>query len=334
MARRRTRRQALPPIPRKADPELRQYLQSLQEITDTGEGTRGDPLDRKLTIRDLVEAGIAKVKAAAGYIDGSSLQPSADSTDPRLSQATPPRPVSVNFVPVIGSLVISWLNPAEQYINHAYTEIWRSETSDFTEAVRIGTSQGSSFPDYTAEGGETYWYWIRFKSIADRPGPWHDNAGTEVQTVRSARLVLADLNEEFADTPPSAGEPGRDFIIDASRFAVRIGETDNDKKLPFAVLQDGTVIMQNVRVDEGILGPISFGKIVDAEGNPVTNVAGKLKATQLESDKLNITGDSTFSGILDVKSASSGGRLEIKNNTIKVFDSSNNLRVHIGDLNA
>jgi hypothetical protein len=42
----------------------------------------------------------------------------------------------------------------------------------------------------------------------------------------------------------------------------------------------------------------------------------------------------TFTGGLDVKSASSGARMEIKNNVIKVFDAAGVLRVQIGDLSA
>ena len=42
----------------------------------------------------------------------------------------------------------------------------------------------------------------------------------------------------------------------------------------------------------------------------------------------------TFVGTLDVKSATTGARTEIKNNVIKVYDSSGVLRVRLGDLSA
>lgn len=42
----------------------------------------------------------------------------------------------------------------------------------------------------------------------------------------------------------------------------------------------------------------------------------------------------TFVGTLDVKSATTGARTEIKNNVIKVYDSSGALRVRLGDLSA
>ena len=49
---------------------------------------------------------------------------------------------------------------------------------------------------------------------------------------------------------------------------------------------------------------------------------------------VDASGNAMFRGDLDVKSASSGARLEVKNNVIKVYDSNGALRVRIGDLNA
>ena len=62
-------------------------------------------------------------------------------------------------------------------------------------------------------------------------------------------------------------------------------------------------------------------------------------AGELSAATGTFTGDisaatGTFTGGLDVKSAASGARMEIKNNVIKVFDSSGTLRVQIGDLTA
>ena len=43
-------------------------------------------------------------------------------------------------------------------------------------------------------------------------------------------------------------------------------------------------------------------------------------------------GSAVFKGTLDVSSATTGARMEIKNNVIKVFDAGGVLRVQIGDL--
>ena len=53
-----------------------------------------------------------------------------------------------------------------------------------------------------------------------------------------------------------------------------------------------------------------------------------------ESLDLKANGDAIFKGTLDVSSALTGARMEIKNNVIKVFDAAGVLRVQIGDLTA
>lgn len=82
---------------------------------------------------------------------------------------------------------------------------------------------------------------------------------------------------------------------------------------------------------------IANGAIQDAHiGNiiqSVNYVAGSAgwridKTGQMEMNS------ATFRGTIDVKSSASGQRLEIKNNVIKVYDSSNVLRIRIGDLTA
>lgn len=302
MAKRQQRRQSLTPIPFNAEPQLKTYLQALQEITEVGEGVRGDPLDRKLTVRDLVAAGILSVKGSTstgGYIDESTLTPGTSIKD----MAIPPRPTGFMAVSVIGGNMLMWDNPHGKYTNHSHTEIWRAEITDdapnprFANSTLIGLSKGSSYTDRTSVGATTYIYWIRFISTSDIKGPIHKPDGTTLLTIKSALRILQELNEEFADTEASAGQPEVDFIIDAKRFAIRTGIGD-ERKIPFAVLEDGTVIIQNVLIDEGILGPISFGKLVAEDGTPVTTVSGKLKAEHIDVENLSVGSAADFSGDL------------------------------------
>jgi hypothetical protein len=47
---------------------------------------------------------------------------------------------------------------------------------------------------------------------------------------------------------------------------------------------------------------------------------------------IDTAGNASFGGTLNVASAASGARMEIKNNVIKVYDAAGTLRVQIGDL--
>lgn len=113
--------------------------------------------------------------------------------------------------------------------------------------------------------------------------------------------------------------------------------------LDSAVIRDGTI-------QQGKLGPISFGKIVDGAGNPVTTVAGRLRVDMIDVNSLQVT-DAMISGvirstqvasngqprwILDknggmaMNSSNGNGRFEMRDNVMKFFDNAR-LRIQIGD---
>lgn len=60
-------RPGLPGIPDPGpgpDPQARAVLNALKEIVEVREGRRGNPLDRAVTMRDLVELGLVEKEAA------------------------------------------------------------------------------------------------------------------------------------------------------------------------------------------------------------------------------------------------------------------------------
>lgn len=98
-----------------------------------------------------------------------------------------------------------------------------------------------------------------------------------------------------------------------------------------SVATSGTVYVPGIRV-----GDLAW----NASGERTSGKGLALTPTGLlghNGDKTTFTvdattGDATFSGILNVAGATSGARLEITNNVIKVFDSLGTLRVKLGNL--
>jgi hypothetical protein len=146
-----------------------------------------------------------------------------------------------------------------------------------------------------------------------------------------------------------------DFSIVADRFWIAspnsVGRTRPfviDKGVTYldtAIIRDGTI-------QEGKLGPITFGKIVDGAGNPITTRAGKLRADAIDVTSLQVT-DANIAGVLrsnatgangqprwvldknggmTLNGSGAGGRMEIFDTVIKVFDGNNRIRVQLGDL--
>ena len=137
-----------------------------------------------------------------------------------------------------------------------------------------------------------------------------------------------------------------------------IGMPGADKVNPFMVVNGITYIdtgmIRKASITEGQLGPIGFGKIVGSDGNPVTTLAGKLRADAIDVENLQVT-DANISGVikstqvasngqprwaldknggLTMNGSSTGGRMEMRESFIKVFDANGVKRVQLGDLNA
>lgn len=146
-----------------------------------------------------------------------------------------------------------------------------------------------------------------------------------------------------------------DFAVVADNFWIAAPNSAGRVK-PF-IVENGVVYIDTARIrdasiQQGKLGPISFGKIIDSAGNPVTTLAGKLRADAIDVESLQVT-DANIAGVLksNAKAANgqprwmldknggmtlngSGtqGRMEIRDTVIKVHDGVGRLRVQLGDL--
>lgn len=144
-----------------------------------------------------------------------------------------------------------------------------------------------------------------------------------------------------------------EFAIVADTFWIA-SSTSGYKAKPFIFFNDvaylDTVMIRDGTIQQGKLGPISFGKLVDGAGNPVTTVAGRLRVDLIDVNSLQVT-DAMFSGvfrstqvasngqprwILDknggmaMNSSNGNGRMEMRDNVMKFFDNAR-LRIQIGD---
>lgn len=175
------RRRTLPQVSPKVSAELRPLVAAVKEIIEVGEGVRGDPLDRKVTLRDLVDGGVITVRGnlAAG---GGTIEPNP--VPPNL--ATPPKPTGFSAVGGFdGRIDLSWDIPGSLYSNHGYTNIYRAEEDNFANAILVGREAGAFYTDIVRDDvvPKPYYYWISFTSTSDIEGPLNDTAGTLAQAV-------------------------------------------------------------------------------------------------------------------------------------------------------
>ena len=195
---------AIPPetkVPALPDPnqDPQGFLRAAKEIVEVREGARGNSLDRAVTFRDLVDAGLAapnRAIAGKGRMPASAIiTPSGSGgaggnigTGVKPVMTTPPKPRDVTAVGTFGSILIAWAQP--DYANHAYTEILRADIDDIGQAVVIGSSVGGQYADAVGESATKY-YWVRFVSTSNVKGA----ASTVVmgKTALNPEFVMANL---------------------------------------------------------------------------------------------------------------------------------------------
>lgn len=192
------RRKTLPQISPKIAAELKPLVTAMKEIMETGEGVRGDPLDRKVTLRDLVDGGIVKIKGGLSLNNPGSLEPSPP--PPNLS--VPPQPTGFNAIGGFdGRIDLTWDIPGSLYSNHAYTNIYRAEEDNFANAILVGREAGAFYTDIVRDDvvPTPYYYWISFTSTSDIEGPLNATAGTLAQAL-DIDWIVSELNGKISES--------------------------------------------------------------------------------------------------------------------------------------
>lgn len=198
------RRRTLPPVSPKTPSEIRPLISAITEIIETGEGVRGNPMDRKITARDLVDSGIGKIKPGARPGASGSISP-GDSAPPDMSIPPAPQGFAANGA-FNGMMNLSWTIPAEIYGNHGLTRIYRAEEDNFANAKVVGAESGAFFTDRVRNDvadpndptkAKGYYYWIAFVSIAGVEGPPNAPGGTYAAPLLDAGYIIEQITGDI-----------------------------------------------------------------------------------------------------------------------------------------
>jgi hypothetical protein len=203
MATNGTKVPAIKNIPAKLDYETKATLESIKEALEVRLGRRGDPRDRAVTLRELIDSGLAKSLAdnpfnpnAGGGTDFGP--PEEDPGD----LSVPPAPTALEASGAFTAILLNWegMTATAPYGNHAFTEIWRSESNEIGGATLRATTSSFIYTDEVGYG-KTYYYWVRYVSTSNIPGPFNDTNGTKAETLESVQEVMTQLSEEIKNLP-------------------------------------------------------------------------------------------------------------------------------------
>ncbi|MCJ8334550.1 MAG: DUF1983 domain-containing protein [Epibacterium sp.] len=169
------------------DPVTKRALDAVIETLEIRTGRRGDPRDRAVTLRELIDSGIV-VETKTGIFDPNALGDTGffDGVNP----SSPTQPTGFTATGGYSQIILAWDFP--EYDNHSLTEIWRHDSDSLGDATLLGTSSTSGYIDPVG-GSQTYYYWIRHVSGDGINGDYNDTAGTVASTAPDVDYLLDEL---------------------------------------------------------------------------------------------------------------------------------------------
>ena len=242
----------IPPVPKDASPELRAYLTALGEALQVRLGRRGDPRDRAVTLRELVDSGLAKELKTQQFDPNNYVASNlgfATNTAPNL--AVPPAPAGLSGSAAFQTVILTWNSgndPAFLYSNHSLTEIYRHTSDTIGDAVFLGSTPAAIFADDTVSSGTTYYYWVRYVSTDSIKGPFNATSGVSVAATNVNAITTTMISDDAITTPKLATNS-------VTTDALSAGSVTADK----AILADAAVV--NAKIADAA---ISRAKIQNA----------------------------------------------------------------------
>ena len=195
-----TRPTQVPGIPRppsRIDAETKRYLEALAEAVEIRLGRRGDPIDRAVTLRELIDSGLAKSLASNPYDPNNPGSSPGFGPDPVVNPGIPTAPTGLTANGAYSQINLFWDMPV--YGNHGNTELWSHPSDSIGDATLTGVSSGKHYIDAVGSSVTRY-YWIRHISTSGVIGPYNATAGTKATTAVDVEHLLDVLNESITSS--------------------------------------------------------------------------------------------------------------------------------------
>jgi len=271
----------LPAVPSDVSPGVRQWMSDMKEALEVRLGRRGDQRDRAVTLRELIESGLAKDLTSRPY--DPNADSSVDFTAIEFHQgpedlAVPPKPSTFTATAGLTKIILSWVDAWTVMSNFTHTEIWRHTSNALGSATLIGTTGGGMFTD-NVDPLSTYYYWVRHVSTTGVRGPYSN----------SATATAGQVNSNFlADNAVIAAKIA-DGTIAGTKFASGIKPIEVVGSLPSAGTQGRTVFLTSdnkIYRDTGSAWTAAV-PTSDLSGSIATSaLSGTISGTQIADDAI------------------------------------------------
>ena len=185
-------------VPSNTEPELKRYLESVQEAVEVRLGRRGDELDQAVTYRDLIDSNLAQRASRLNRV----VEPMTEDPTPSMPFNTIPQNVraSGSFT----KIMVFW-DDHQMGSLFARAEIWRASVNDLNAATMQSSVYGSVWTD-NVDYNTTMYYWVRFVQRAtsvsgDETFGQFSSPAASATTAQDIGAVMTALSEELSNLP-------------------------------------------------------------------------------------------------------------------------------------
>ena len=253
-----TKLPAIPPIPSNVDPQLKTYLNAVDEALKVRLGTVGDPKDRAITVRELIDSGLAENFLEEPFnLDAGTPPNTFVPIGGLVDLAVPPDVTSFSGTGAFQKIILSW--DLTQFGNFAFAEVWRHTSNDIGSAIRVDTTRAQVWVD-TVDFGANFYYWVRHISTSNIVG----------QFAGAVNVTTSKITDSNADTVIEAG------AISAQEIAAG---TITAAKMSTGTITAASGIIADAAIANAKISDLSAAKIN----------TGFLNADRIEGSSLNIS---------------------------------------------
>ena len=182
-------------VPTGVSLQEKRFAESVKENLDVLLGHRGEPIDKAVTFRDLVEADVVALSGCTtSTFDGNlgAVRPQ----DTQRNIENPHAPTNLSATGAFRTIMLSWL--MTRYVGHDRFEIHRSTSNNISTANLLTSLPGytQSYADVVGDSGgnaKTYYYWVRAINKNEVIGPFNAVSGVQGTTQTDVSVLLSTL---------------------------------------------------------------------------------------------------------------------------------------------
>lgn len=289
---------SIPPIPSNTDPQLKTYLSAVDEALKVRLGTLGDPKDRAVTVRELINTGLVENFKENPFDPNAGTPENTFIPTERVDITIPPDVTGFSGAGAFQKIILSW--DLAQFGNFAFTEVWRHTSNDIGSAIRIDTTRAQVYAD-TVDVDSDFYYWVRHVSTSNIEGQF--TAGLRVTTSKISNSNVTDFITTGALTAAQIATgtitAASGVIADAAISTAKI----QDSAITTAKIADanitsakiGSAAITTAKINNAAVGTLKIAN--QAVSVPATvQTSASTATTQTNSHTFTVTSDDVSGG--------------------------------------